>query len=385
MSALYVLLKISSRRAQPLRKAIPTFGVKLDANFRLSQLADIEGFLLTGFREGVISREPCAAGEYRNVGTFTPGPRLIMRTLMILPALLAVILSQAALSQEHAIFKSVDRGMTWTKAGSNLAGNPRINSFGATINRIFAGTDAGIYSSSDEGRTWEKTSVTARTISFATLGNSIYAGTQSTGLLASKDQGMNWTPVISLASKNIRSLLAAQGRLYAGTDADGVIVSQDQGMTWLAQNAGLPPLSQIFAMAFIDNTIFAGLYNKGLYAWSDNEQRWTKAGNVKPLALAGAAGTLAVGHNPGGIYWSGNPKSSEWIKASGDFESAAPVWEMASGDKLVLAGMADGIFRSEDNGRTWSRTLKGLPAKGPGVSFLVRGDTIYAGLVISTK
>ena len=52
---------------------------------------------------------------------------------MILPALLAVILSQAALSQEHAIFKSVDRGITWTKAGSNLAGNPRINSFGATM------------------------------------------------------------------------------------------------------------------------------------------------------------------------------------------------------------------------------------------------------------
>jgi len=152
------------------------------------------------------------------------------------------------------------------KASANLAGNARINSFGAsfgaTINRIFAGTDGGIYSSSGEGRTWEKTSVAARTISFATFGNSIHAGTQSTGLLASKDQGMNWTSITSLASKNIRSLLAAQGRVYAGTDADGVMVSQDQGTTWTAQNAGLPPLSQIFAMAFIDNTIFAGLYNK---------------------------------------------------------------------------------------------------------------------------
>jgi hypothetical protein len=173
--------------------------------------------------------------------------------------------------------------------------------------------------------------------------------------------------------------------LYAGTDADGVMISHDQAMTWISHNAGLPPLSQIFAMAIIGDTIFAGLYAKGLYAWSKNEQRWTKAGDVKPLVLAATGGTLAVGHNPGGIYWSDKPKSTEWTQAAGDFESAAPVWEMASGGKLVVAGIADGIFRSEDYGRTWSRTLKGLPAKSPGVSFLVQGNAIYAGVVITSN
>jgi photosystem II stability/assembly factor-like uncharacterized protein len=303
---------------------------------------------------------------------------------MILPALV-LLLSQAALPQEHAIYKSVDRGVTWTKASANFPGNPRINSFGANTDRIFAGTDAGIYSSGDEGQTWQKTSITARTISFAALGNTIYAGTQSAGLLASKDQGLHWTPVTGLRSRNIRSLLAAHGRLYAGTDADGVMISHDQAMTWISHNAGLPPLSQIFAMAIIGDTIFAGLYAKGLYAWSKNEQRWTKAGDVKPLVLAATGGTLAVGHNPGGIYWSDKPKSTEWTQAAGDFESAAPVWEMASGGKLVVAGIADGIFRSEDYGRTWSRTLKGLPAKSPGVSFLVQGNAIYAGVVITSN
>jgi photosystem II stability/assembly factor-like uncharacterized protein len=294
-----------------------------------------------------------------------------------------LLLSQAALSQEHAIYKSVDRGATWTIAGSDLPGRPRINSFGAITGRIFAGTDAGIYSSDDGGQTWHKTSVSARTISFVTSGNSIYAGAQSVGLLASRDRGHTWTPVTSLTSNNIRSLLAADGRLYAGTDVDGVKVSNDQGMTWIDHNAGLPPFSQIFAMAFVEDTIFAGLYAKGLYAWSKNEQRWTKAGNVEPLVLAATGGTLAVGHNPGGIYWSEKPKSADWTKAAGVFESAAPVWAMASGDNLIVAGMADGIFRSEDHGRTWSRTLKGLPAKSPGVSFLVQGATIYAGVIIT--
>jgi len=303
---------------------------------------------------------------------------------MNLPALV-LLLSQAALPQEHAIYKSVDRGLTWTKAGADFPGNPRINSFGASTDRIFAGTDAGIYSSGDEGRTWQKTAVTARTISFAASGDTIYAGTRSAGLLASKDQGLHWTPVTGLASRNIRSLLAARGRLYAGTDADGVMVSHDQGRTWKANNAGLPPLSQIFAMAIVADTIFAGLYAKGLYAWSESERRWTKAGNVKPLVLAAVGGTLAVGHNPGGIYWSEKPQSAEWTPAAGDFEPAAPVWEMASDGKLVVAGIAEGIFRSEDDGRTWSRTLKGLPARSPGVSFLIRFNAVYAGVVITSN
>lgn len=300
---------------------------------------------------------------------------------MILSAL-ALLLLQAAVPPEHAIFKSADRGLTWTRAGSRLPGNPRINTFGATKDAIFAGTEAGIYASGDEGRTWKKTSVTAHTLSFATSGSTIYAGTQSSGLLASTDQGLGWTPVAGLASRNIRSLLTVQGRVYAGTGADGVMVSNDRGTTWTTQNAGLPAHSQIFAMASISDAVFVGLYAKGLYTWSGTEQRWNKAGEVKPLVLAPVGGTLAVGHNPGGLHWSEKPRSSEWTKASGDFEPTAPVWSMASDDKLVLAGMADGIFRSEDRGRTWSRTLQGLPAKSPGVSFLVQGNIVYAGVVI---
>ena len=77
-----------------------------------------------------------------------------------------------------------------------------------------------------------------------------------------------------------------------------------------------------------------------------------KAGNVQPLVLAARGGSLAVGHNSGGSTGANKPKSLEWTKAADDFESAAPVWELGSGDKLVLAGMADGNFRSENQGRT---------------------------------
>jgi photosystem II stability/assembly factor-like uncharacterized protein len=296
-----------------------------------------------------------------------------------------ILLAQAAPLPAHAVYKSVDRGISWTNAGGNMPGSPRVNSFGAIAKRIFAGTDTGIFSSDDEGRAWRRTSVTARTISFATAGSTVYAGTQRAGLFASHDQGITWNPVTSLASRNIRSLLAAEGNIIAGTDADGVLVSSDRGNTWVAQNAGLPPLRQIFALAQVDGTVFAALYAKGLYAWRRDGRRWIENGNanIKPLALASTNGLLSVGHNPGGIHWNAHPELPDWTRSVGSFNSPAPVWEMASGEGLVLAGVASGIFRSEDGGRNWIQSLQGLPPGSAGVAFLIQGDTCYAGLTVA--
>lgn len=55
-----------------------------------------------------------------------------------------VLLAQAALPQEHAIYKSVDHGATWIRAGSNFPGNPRINSFGKTTDRILTAKSPGV-------------------------------------------------------------------------------------------------------------------------------------------------------------------------------------------------------------------------------------------------
>ncbi len=295
---------------------------------------------------------------------------------------LAALLAPPALPQEHGVFRSGDGGKTWVRAGARLDGTQRVNSLGAAGGRVFAGTDGGIFWSRDEGRTWQKSSVGVRVLRFATAGGHIYGGTANDGLLVSRDGGAGWAPVSGLGVKKIRSLLAAQGAIYAGTDTEGVMVSRDEGMTWTAQNAGLPRQSQIFDMAAAGGTVFVGLYNKGLYGWNERDARWVAAGDVRPLALAAGGGRLAIGHNPGGIRSSERPGSAEWQESRGGFAPAAPVWAMASDGGLMMAGVADGVFRSEDGGRSWVRAVDGLPAKSPGISFLVRGKTVYAGVTI---
>ena len=48
----------------------------------------------------------------------------------------------------HTIFRSTDRGRSWVRADM---GNARVNAFGAVGKTVFAGADAGIYVSDDDG------------------------------------------------------------------------------------------------------------------------------------------------------------------------------------------------------------------------------------------
>lgn len=292
----------------------------------------------------------------------------------------------------HVVFRSTDQGRTWSRSSQGLPGHSRINAFASLEDAIFAGTDSGIYVSHDEGKNWRPAGGPAgsssRIVSFATGGRILYAGTDRRGLMLSSGRGLTWAPIESFPSRHVRSLLAYQGRIYAGTDADGVFVSATDGLTWDRLNNGLPPQAQIFAMSMVRGRLFAALYAKGLYAWINGERRWTKAGSLTPLTLAAIGDTIVAGHNPGGIFWSddlGVTWSPSVPGSPGEFSSRAPVWELAASGRLAFAGASEGVYYSEDRGRSWIRAREGLPVESPGVSFLLKPNLVLVGTVLRSR
>jgi len=303
-------------------------------------------------------------------------------------------------AERPASFKSTDRGRSWARSDAGMPGDCRVNAFGLSSDSLFAGTDSGIFISSDEGKSWQPSSgadaSSGRVFCFAALGEKVYAGTHRSGILTSSNRGVTWAENTVFPSRKVRCLLAHEGKIYAGTDADGVFVSGDDGRIWTRLSLGLPRQAQVFALSAVKGRVFAGLYSKGLYAWNETDRRWNQVENVSPLVLASIGDTLVVGHNPGGIYWSDN-LGATWSRGesssvgklaplseeqSGELSSAAPVWELASGDDIVFAGASTGIYYSEDQGRIWVRARRGLPVQSPGVSFLVKGGIVLAGTLI---
>lgn len=318
--------------------------------------------------------------------------------------LLALALAgTAAAAEKYAVFRSTDRARSWIRADSGMPAQSRVNAFGSKGEVLFAGTDAGIFISGDGARNWRPATGEAmssgRILSFATLGREVFASADGGGILVSADDGRSWRRAAVFPSKKVRCLLVHEKRLYAGTDADGVFVLDSDRPVWTLLRPGLPALAQVFALSVVEGRLFAALYSKGLYVWDPKEGHWSKVDTVSPLALAAVDGALVAGHNPGGLYWSGDLGAS-WSKGvaaghgvgpftalnpdePGALPSEAPVWELGSNDEgLALAGAAEGIYYSTDRGRTWERARAGLPERSPGIAFLAKRDLVLAGMMI---
>jgi photosystem II stability/assembly factor-like uncharacterized protein len=148
-------------------------------------------------------------------------------------------------------------------------------------NIVYAGTQAGLYRSTDGGNTWRITglpsNVQVYTIAIDSQTNTnLYVG-GSTGLLRSTNNGESWTAAttinrnvteIAINSENPQVIyVAANNQLYH---------SQDGGNSW---NILSHPSQQIFSVTLRPddpNTIYTGAWN-GLFISRDGGASWNKA------------------------------------------------------------------------------------------------------------
>jgi photosystem II stability/assembly factor-like uncharacterized protein len=332
--------------------------------------------------------------------------------LGIFTLLLLTTVAFAESASQYALYRSEDHSQSWTRTDFGLPRNARINALAASAENFIAGTDAGIFISTNAAQSWQPVAQTSqsrsnRVTSLATLDQHAFAGTID-GLLTSSDRGNSWQRSPSFPNHLIRSLHVLDGSIYVGTDAHQVYQSSDRGQTWTHLAAGLPPLSQVFALTSLNGRLFAGLYAKGLYTWDPDQKKWLRLGataKIAPLALATIENTLIAGHNPGGIHRSedlGHTWRPWSLAASGSIlDSAtfslldsttvqtargtlpaleAPIWEMSAGSKIAIAGAGNGIFYSTDRARTWTRATNGLPTQSSGIAFLISGNLILAAI-----
>lgn len=116
---------------------------------------------------------------------------------------------------------------------------------------LYAGTNNGVYKSTDEGMNWKASGLeykdVACMISDPVRSGHIYAGTYVSGLFRSTDAGMSWEDANEgMTGRNVSCLVINPRRtstIYLGTQSKGVFVSGDYGKTWRPRNEGLTVLS----------------------------------------------------------------------------------------------------------------------------------------------
>jgi len=263
----------------------------------------------------------------------------------------------------------------WTSGGpyggniNALAINP------ATPATLYAGTNSGVFKSTDSGSTW----VAANT-GLASL--SIYALAINPSTPATLYAGTGW--------------FGPEGGPYGG----GVFKSTDSGGTWLAANAGLPPVSADTLAIDPANpaTLYAGTYGGalGIFKSTDSGGTWTAANtglpnvNVQTLAIDPSTPSTLYAGTQGGVFKS-TDSGGTWTAANKELTNPPYVLSLVidpSTPATLYAGTSGGgVFKSTDFGGTWAAASTGLPNNPYGVAVYVSAlainptapATLYAG------
>lgn len=241
---------------------------------------------------------------------------------------------------------------------------------------VLAGTDDGIYRSTDAGRTWQaagglEPETTVPGLSRAS--DALYAAT-GRGAYRSDDAGATWRPLGDGLPRDepLLCILADPGtprRLVVGASRHGLFRSDDGGATWTPVSTGLPRDLAVYALAADPGRpgrLLAGTIGAGLFRSDDGGMTWQTAGSGLPpvvhvFAIAGAGGGLALGTSGGFFRSDDGGQTWRWSKtALGHTRVVALASDPVDARRLV-AGADDGVYQSRDGGQTWQRLGEGLP------------------------
>jgi hypothetical protein len=271
----------------------------------------------------------------------------------------------------------------WTKISNGINENTSIFAFTNTSLKLFAGTDNGIYSTTNYGLIWTHISSLngKRVLSFATSGSTIYAGTLLYGAYISTNSGITWHQT-SLINNIVNALIFSGSNILAGVEGiysggenfsgGGIYMSSNSGTNWIL--ADLQNYN-IFSFSKNSSTYFAGS-NYRVHVSTNNGLNWSGTTlNQKILSLAEKDNSIFAGTEKRGIYITTN-NGSNWILKSLYNEE---IYTIATSGIYVFAGTKNsGVFFSKDNGDNWIQKNQGLGNLTVNSLFIIN-NIIFAG------
>ena len=268
------------------------------------------------------------------------------------------------------IYKSSDNGKTWFVSNNGISGTVNyIYSLAKISTNLVAGTDAGVFYSTDNGDNWTLSAGTSAIGVFCIVvkGSNLFMSTVGSGVYKSIDNGQTWGAV-NTGITNItwmRSIVVKGSDLYAATDGYGIYKSTNDGASWATVNTGLPgSFYSVSALAVVGSNIIAGTYGAGIYKSTNNGASWSAVNN----GVSSSDNILGMGVNGTSIYAStinGSLfKTTDYINwnsvSVGPFTATRYEAYYSTGSDFYVGcwgfGSPEksyGVFKSSDDGATW--------------------------------
>lgn len=279
------------------------------------------------------------------------------------------------------LFVSTDHGATWNLAPLPYSGSVNIlATSGADPQVIYVAVGSAVLRSTDGGATFHPTGslgyyqVSALTVS-PKNSDAVVAGILAYGIPAlfrSTDGGRTWSPVAGFENAIPTSALwdrFDESKVYVTTREQGFLVSTDGGATWQPKNNGLgsPHLRCLAQSPFEAGQILAGSEDAGLWQTRDGGENWQPAnqGLLDHTLFAVAfdphnrLGAIAGGAIGPAFTVTGG---ATWTPRFSGLQGAVALRVVVSPSQqsVVYAVGNFGVARSNDDGTTWEFLNSGI-------------------------
>jgi|GEM_PF-944102 len=280
-----------------------------------------------------------------------------------------IILSKSSLNNYKALLSyliisflfvnSIDA--QWQQLNVGLPGEVHV--VAAIGDNVFAGSWAGIYRSTDQGKSWTNvSSYFARC--FAAKGSEIFAGTYLNGVVRSTDGGITWNMTDTSMPKEIEAIAINGNYIFAGGGAI-MLRSSNDGSSWTVIQNGLQyGQTTITCLVVTEGKILASTF-AGVVVSTNNGNDWstlvtTNSADGVTNCISVIDSTVLVGW-PGGIIRSTDDGRTWYIPSS--YIGTSTTFSIMGDSSRIYAGTVNGVHVSTDDGVTWSPINNGFPGE----------------------
>jgi len=161
-----------------------------------------------------------------------------------------------------------------------------VSSDGVGSSTIYAGTDGGVFLSTDNGTNWKQTNTglaSQYANALAMNGTNLYTSTENGGLFLSTNSGTSWAQLNDNSNDYVISSISItqDNGIFIGTKGGGGFHSTDNGVTWIPLWDLYGEYSFIWSIANSVNgtggtNIFAGASYSGIKLSTDNGNSWKR-------------------------------------------------------------------------------------------------------------
>ena len=230
---------------------------------------------------------------------------------------------------------------------------------------------------------WERPYYDIFSVCFASKDNIIFSG--KNGASRTTNSGISWElinnnfPNVTNRYK-VNRMYNFNAAIYAGLDTMGVYITTNDGASWAQRNTGFPNNIVVKTFAGWDNTIFCGT-DKGVFKSTTNGALWNLAGMADTLVvdMIFREGVLFVSNYPAGVKVS-HDMGQTYQNVNNGITGSRWAFTFTNSPQYLFMGASEArIYRSSNFGETWELMLLHSPINNAIYSMKYFDNRVVAG------